>query len=276
MLEELVSVIIPHYNDSIFIERCINSVKKQTYKNIEIIVVDDCSNAEHVLNLFNLKKKFSFLIVELDINKGQANAKNIGVAKSSGNVIAFIDSDDYVEENFINDCVLSLRSNQMIKAVSTNLIMEDLRTGNKIKFKPTGGMARDFIRCNAGTGYLVMERSIFESVGGFNITFRGWEDWDFNIRLLRNGGLFYVIDKFSYHYTVGKNSTTQRISDKIIEIHRKLITSNSDFFIENFEILVDDYLYWRYIKRDEKKKNELLISHWKKIKLVCKKLLRFH
>ena len=89
-----VSVIVPVYNSSKYLEECINSVIKQTYKNLEIIIVNDKStdNSLSIINLFNDKR---IKVINLDENSGVSNARNKGVELSTGDLICFLDSDDY-------------------------------------------------------------------------------------------------------------------------------------------------------------------------------------
>lgn len=100
MITPLVSVIIPHYNRPVLLNRAINSVITQTYENIEIIVVDDNSELgidkiyhEKVAYLFNNE------------NNGPSFCRYQGFNKSSGNFILFLDSDDYLDKNYIRLCL---------------------------------------------------------------------------------------------------------------------------------------------------------------------------
>ena len=89
-----VSIIIPVYNSSKYLEECINSVVKQSYKNLEIIIVNDKStdNSLYIINSFNDKR---IKIINLDKNSGVSIARNEGVKSSTGDLICFLDSDDY-------------------------------------------------------------------------------------------------------------------------------------------------------------------------------------
>ena len=89
-----VSVIIPTYNSGKYIEECINSVINQTYTNLEIIVVDDCSN-DNTLSILKKYKDKRIKLIKLEENKGVSYARNRGIDFSSGEFICFLDSDDY-------------------------------------------------------------------------------------------------------------------------------------------------------------------------------------
>lgn len=95
MKEKLVSVIVPNYNCEKYIEETLNSILNQTYKNIEIIVIDDCSNDKSFEIALDYSQKHSNIIVEkLEKNSGAATARNRGIELANGKYIAFLDSDD--------------------------------------------------------------------------------------------------------------------------------------------------------------------------------------
>jgi glycosyltransferase involved in cell wall biosynthesis len=100
-----VSVVIPCYNCEKYITECLDSIVNQTYKNIEIILVDDGSNDDTL----SIVEKYKNIIVIKNTNKGVSNARNCGIYKSTGDYIIFIDSDDYIEKNAIKtmmDCMI--------------------------------------------------------------------------------------------------------------------------------------------------------------------------
>ena len=100
MEEELISVIVPVYNVENYIERCLNSIINQTYKNIEIVCVNDGStdNSLNILNKF--QKKDSRIKIISQENQGLSEARNVGIKNSSGKYIGFVDSDDWVDLDY--------------------------------------------------------------------------------------------------------------------------------------------------------------------------------
>ena len=91
-MDEVVSIIIPAFNVSRFIETAVQSALDQTYKNIEIIVVDDCSKDDTVAKLAGFRDKIQ--VLQHEKNQGAAEARNTGVRHCRGNLIAFLDGDD--------------------------------------------------------------------------------------------------------------------------------------------------------------------------------------
>ena len=89
-----VSIIIPMHNSSGHIDQCIDSVLNQTYKNIEVIVVDDKSS-DNSIELVEQKKDSRIKLIKLSENLGAAKARNTGIDAATGEYICFLDSDDY-------------------------------------------------------------------------------------------------------------------------------------------------------------------------------------
>ena len=99
----LVSVILTNYNYSKFLSKCIDSVINQTYKNIEIIIIDDCStdNSQNIILEYK-EKHHNILTIFNSKNLGVINARNVGIDMSNGEYLCFLDADDYWDKNKIN------------------------------------------------------------------------------------------------------------------------------------------------------------------------------
>lgn len=96
-----VSIIVPVYNKAQYLRECLNSLVNQTLKDIEIICIDDKSTDESLNILFEYKEKDERIkIITNDINKGVSASRNIGIKNASGEFIAFVDADDFVELDF--------------------------------------------------------------------------------------------------------------------------------------------------------------------------------
>ena len=97
----LISVVLPVYNVENYLEKCLNSVVKQTYKNIEIIIVNDGSLDSSIDICNKYANKDSRIKVFTKPNGGLSDARNFGIKKSMGEFITFIDSDDYVTDDYV-------------------------------------------------------------------------------------------------------------------------------------------------------------------------------
>ena len=99
--KELISVIVPIYNVDIYLKKCLESIINQSYKNIEIILIDDGSTDKSSIICDEYKEIDSRIMVLHKNNGGLSSARNVGLEKATGSYIVFVDSDDYLEYNMI-------------------------------------------------------------------------------------------------------------------------------------------------------------------------------
>lgn len=105
---ELISIIVPIYNVEKYLKKCVDSLINQTYKNIEIILVNDGSPDNSALICEEYAKKDKRIVYILQKNKGLSGARNTGIVNSKGKYLIFVDSDDYVDIHFVEDLYRAL------------------------------------------------------------------------------------------------------------------------------------------------------------------------
>ena len=110
--KELISVVIPVYNVEKYLDKCMESVLNQTYSNIEVILVDDGSTDKSGKICDEYQKKDKRVVVYHKENGGLSDARNYGINKSHGEYITFIDSDDFVEQNYVEFLYKLIKENQ--------------------------------------------------------------------------------------------------------------------------------------------------------------------
>lgn len=125
MKKEKISVIVAAFNTEKYIEKCLDSLINQTYKNIEIIVVEDCStdNTKKVLEKYRSKENIK--IIYNKVNMGAAYSRNLALKKSSGEYIGFIDSDDYVNIDYYEKLMNSIINNKSEIAICDMKIVDE-------------------------------------------------------------------------------------------------------------------------------------------------------
>lgn len=130
--KEKISIIIPCYNVEEYVEKCIDSVINQTYKNMEVIVIDDKSTDNTYDRLKKLEEKYSgkFSLYQNEENKGLAYTRNFGVSKATGDYVGFIDSDDYIAKNYYEELVKKLNKENADLVVNDILLLDE--NGNSI------------------------------------------------------------------------------------------------------------------------------------------------
>ena len=112
MNESLISIVVPIYNVEDYLNECIYSLINQTYKNIEIILVDDGSTDNSGNIADGLSKIDSRINVYHKNNGGLSDARNFGIEHSKGKYICFVDSDDYVKEDYVESMYTNLVQNK--------------------------------------------------------------------------------------------------------------------------------------------------------------------
>lgn len=107
--DSLISIVIPIYNAEKYLEECLNSIKNQTYKNFEVIMVNDGSkdDSETICKRFSEDDtRFRYLKKE---NGGVSSARNLGLDNVEGDYITFIDADDWIDENHLELLINSIK-----------------------------------------------------------------------------------------------------------------------------------------------------------------------
>lgn len=108
-LNDLISVIIPIYNSENYLENCLNSIQKQDYKYLNIVLVNDGSTDASLLICQKFARGDNRFVIVNEKNLGQAVARNEGIKRASGKFISFVDSDDIVSKNYISNLYNGLK-----------------------------------------------------------------------------------------------------------------------------------------------------------------------
>ncbi|MCR4888556.1 MAG: glycosyltransferase [Ruminococcus sp.] len=125
-MSELISVIVPVYNMEKYLNKCVNSILEQTYKNLEIILVDDGSKDSSGDMLDDLGKKDARIKVIHKPNGGLSDARNAGLDIMTGRYLTFVDSDDHIEKDYVERLYTALKKNDAdISAGGIRLVFED-------------------------------------------------------------------------------------------------------------------------------------------------------
>lgn len=116
--EKLVSVIVPCYNVEKYVAECVNSIINQTYRNLEIILLNDCSTDHTLEALRSLKETDERIqMVDLKQNQGLSAVRNMGIEMANGEYISFVDSDDILSSNFYEMMVSKIETDDEIDIV---------------------------------------------------------------------------------------------------------------------------------------------------------------
>lgn len=220
-----VSVIVPVYNGEKYIKRCIDSLLKQSYKNYEIIIVDDGSNDNTSLicnRLCESNIKIKYIYID---NAGVSRARNKGIQESKGEYILFVDSDDTVEFNYIERLSEAVDGHVMAMCGWYD-VNRDYELDNSERDVDN---ALWFITAPSYGHYLAVWNKIFrkEYLTKFRVDIAYLEDGVFIYEYLQNanGKVAFISDKL-YHYMYNADSVTREFSlseKKITAFHARQI-----------------------------------------------------
>ncbi|WP_236548023.1 glycosyltransferase [Polaribacter septentrionalilitoris] len=249
-----ISVVIPVYNTAQYLETCINSVRKQSYTNIELIVVDDGSDSETKKKLKELSSKIDILIHQE--NKGQSSARNLGIANTTGEFVLVLDSDDYFVSTFCEKAFKIFKENKQVKIITcqSNLINKD----NDVigSYTPSGGDISKMLLNNTAMGSCMFKKTDWAKVGGYDENMKkGFEDWEFYIRLLSDGGEVIVISEILFNYRIGGVSTTTKANKVKYELLEYIYFKHEEIYKQYFNDFIS-FLLLR-IEKEEQEKNKM-------------------
>ena len=213
----LISVIIPNYNHSKFLSQRLNSLVNQSYKNLEIIIIDDCStdNSRYIIDKFkcdfNTKKIFN------KQNLGPFKSHNLGATLAKGEYILFAESDDFCDSNLIEVLVDNLISDSSlgVSFCKSKIIDEN---GNSIRDDYEYREKKFREKCIESTKILahdmreyllisnvipnmsaaMIKRDLFLSINGLNTSYRLCADWDLWLRLSEVTDFYYSTNVLNY------------------------------------------------------------------------------
>ena len=251
-MSSLISVIIPVYNTAQYVEKCIDSVRSQTYVNIELIVVDDGSNIKTKQKLKELSSRIDVLIHQE--NKGQSTARNVGIKHAQGDFIVFIDSDDYVEIDFCKKLIRNYSNKISVVTCNSNIIINGLIVN---VFIPIGGNIKNAIKNNIALGTSLFVKKELMAIGGYDEQMRkGFEDWEMLIRLLNyTQKEVCVINEPLYNYRKGITSTTTKANKIKYELLKYIYSKHENIYKEYYIDFIS-FLLSR-IEKEEEEKNKM-------------------
>lgn len=223
----MISIIIPTYNRANCIKRAVESILQQTYKDFELIIVDDNSTDntdELILAIDDKRIKYH----KLEKNGGACRARNIGIQMAKGEYIAFQDSDDLWYPEKLEAQVKAFEQNKGYDMVFCSF----KRDYGKSKIVPspelkeTSGMIfHSLVKGNfVGTITILCKREVLEDLGGFDEAFPAMQDWELSLRISQKYKIYHL-----------KEVLVEA------EISEDSITKNKDKVLQAWDLLIEKY-----------------------------------
>lgn len=194
-----VSVIIPCFNQGRFLGESIESVIDQTFRDFEIIIVNDGSTEEHTLKILaELEKKYpNFSIIHQE-NRGLAGARNAGIKASKGEFFLPLDADDTIEPTMLEKCHEEITKNQKLGMVYSWV---HFFGNDESIWENSGYNFYDLLSANQLTACALVRKKAWEEVGGYDEKMKyGYEDWEFWIRLGKSDWFGKLVKEPLFNY----------------------------------------------------------------------------
>lgn len=239
-MNDLVSVVVPIYNVERKLERCLNSLKNQTYNNIEILLINDGSpdNSEEIcLKYIKNDKRFKYFKKK---NGGLSSARNFGICNALGKYIYFIDSDDYCEKNLLEILIKDMTDDIQISSCGYYVDYPGESFQIKKNYKKIGRLEKkEFILNLDSEGMLnVVWNKLYrlDIIKKYNLKFEldmmPGEDLVFNCQYLKTINKGVCCNEILYHY-MRENEET------LVNKYDKNLIQKVDFFIISKEKLFE-------------------------------------
>ncbi|MEX2336429.1 MAG: glycosyltransferase family A protein [Fulvivirga sp.] len=244
------SIVIPCFNDSNYIEQAVNSALAQTYLQKEVIVVDDGSNLETKAVLANIKPFIDRLISQE--NLGVVAARNRGIREAQGEYILTLDADDYFEPFFLEKACEILEKEPQVGMVTCWINIVDEKGDQMRIAKPSGAAAQNAIYYNNAPGSLLFRKQCWEEVDGYDKQLdNGNEDWEFNVSITKKGWKVHVIPEILFNYRLKQSSRNTKALEYRKKMREYAFKKHKDLLIADIDKTIDFFL-----KEIENKENE--------------------
>jgi len=240
MDNSLISVIVPCYNQAIYLPDALQSVLDQNYPHWECIIVNDGSpdNTEEVAKRWMEKdSRFKYFHKE---NSGVCDTRNFGVKQAKGNYIIPLDGDDKIGPDYFREAIEVFTADPDVKLIYSNTIL--FGNVNKKKINP------DFVFENILTENQIFNSAIFRradfiAAGGYNPNMvDGIEDWDFYLSLIKPQDKVLKLDAFHYFYrikAVSRSADIARHTKKNDAMLLQMFRNHVPLFLEYFNPVRD-------------------------------------
>ncbi len=236
---ELVSVIMPCYNDGAYLMDAIRSLRSQTWSNWELILIDDGSDQPETRQCLESLQGVSYIHILHTDHVGPSGARNAGIGAARGEYILPLDADDTIHPTYMEKAVRILNEKQKVGIVYCKADFFGERSGPwDLPDYSLRGMLQDNIIFVTA----MFRRCDWEAVGGFNLRMKdGMEDYDFWLSLLEHDRTVVQIPEVLFHYRIKPVSRTTRFQKSTEQIKNTYHTiySNHRALYEKYRELYD-------------------------------------
>jgi glycosyltransferase involved in cell wall biosynthesis len=215
-----VTIFVPCYNMGAYIGDALQSVYAQTYKDYEIIIVDDGSADEYTLKqLKNISKRHPEIRIYYKENSGLSGAKNYGIERANGEYIVCLDADDRLESTYLEKTVKLMDQKKSDKVAFVTTWVQEFGLRNDI-WQTSGFDMPKLLITNVVHAGSIFRKDVWEEVGGFKKVGASYEDWEFWINIVEKGYKWDIVEEVLFFYRIRKNSLLASAKSSHIEIYK--------------------------------------------------------
>lgn len=257
-MSSTVSIIIPCYNQGAYLSETIQSVLDQSFTDIEIIVVNDGSTDEYTIELLSKKQWPNTTILNIT-NSGVSHARNIGIAASKGEYILLLDGDDLIAPTYIEKAVSILEKSPQIKVVTCEVEFFGKKKG---LFDLPPYSLENLMGQNALVITSLFRKKDFLATDGFNDNMRdGFEDWDFWLTFLKDGGNVFRLNEVLFFYRINRRSRNATIGlEKQNKLRRQIYENHIELYSSRFLDPKKCFEYFNLLNSKEYRLGKLILS----------------
>ena len=272
MMSKKVSIIMPCYNQGKYVREAIESVLHQTYKNIEIVCVNDASldNSNDIIqNILSELNPDNFIYINHKENKGVITTRNEAIELATGEYILPLDADDTIEPTYVEKAVNILDENPDVGIVYcwVNNFWKDSKSQIS-KWEDFDISKELFLNSIVNTS--MYRKSDFLLVGGYKSYMnKGWEDWDLWLSIIKKGFKAHLIKEVLFNYRRKFfDSRSNSAAKSIDHLYRELLRHHTELYINN-DCFIDRVFNQNYqilLEKDIKnKKQKRILRRYRKM-----------
>ena len=233
-----VSVIMPCFNDGKYIQESIKSVLNQTYKNIELIIIDDGSTDKETIKILQYINNDNIKLLKTE-RLGPSGARNKGITEASGEYILPLDADDIIDKTYIEKAVDYMEKNYNVGIVYCEA---ELFGEKSEKWKLPSYSIEQMLFGNVIFVTALFRKIDWELVGGFDTSFKyGLEDYDFWLSIIELGREVIQIPEILFKYRIKKLSRSKLFTkniDNVIDTNNKLYFKHKNLYMDNIDTYI--------------------------------------
>lgn len=256
-MNELITIIIPIYNSAKYLEKCLESIEQQEYSNFECILVNDGSTDSSPM----LCEKYSLLDPRFKTyhkkNGGVSSARNFGIEKATGKYLCFIDSDDWVEKDYLKRMIYEIENSDIVissileykfdkiyKSIKLpNLILERNVFFNNFYIYRNSYLSQIIFHSIWNKLYLKNIIDNNRNIIRFDTTISNGEDYIFNLTYFNECNNIKLISNILYNYRINEKSLSRAVNENIIRNILYISDYTKKFVMQNSLIIEKNASY---------------------------------